>query len=62
MLKLGRLKGLIEEEDGAADGGKVPVNARLYRERNGNPVLLQRQVIVTGDQIKDAASGRFCWR
>ncbi len=37
--------------------GRVPVNARLYRERGGNPVLLERRIIVTGDQIINAASG-----
>lgn len=41
----------------AASSGKVPVNARLYKESNGNPVLLDRRVIVTGDQIVGAASG-----
>jgi preprotein translocase subunit SecD len=41
----------------AAERGRAPVNSRLYRERDGNPVLLKRSVIVTGDQIKDAASG-----
>ncbi len=35
---------------------KVPINARLYHERNGNPVLLKRRVIATGDQITDAAA------
>jgi preprotein translocase subunit SecD len=37
--------------------GRVPVTARLYRERDGNPVLLERRIIVTGDQIINAASG-----
>jgi preprotein translocase subunit SecD len=35
---------------------KVPLNARLYHERNGDPVLLKRRVIATGDQITDAAA------
>jgi len=29
---------------------------RLYHERNGDPVLLNRKIIVTGDMINDAAS------
>ncbi len=37
--------------------GRVPVSSRLYRERNGNPLLLDRRIIVTGDQITDASSG-----
>ena len=42
----------------AQDTGRVPPNAKLYKMRNdGSPVLLQRRVIVTGDQIKDASSG-----
>jgi len=40
-----------------AVAGRVPVNSKLYYERNGNPVLLNRRVIVTGDQITDASSG-----
>lgn len=36
--------------------GRIPLNALLYRERDGGPVLLKRRVIVTGDQIIDAAS------
>ncbi len=36
--------------------GRPPINALLYHERDGNPVLLSRNVIVTGDQIIDAAS------
>ena len=36
--------------------GRVPLNAKLYHERNGDPVLLKRRVIVTGDQINNAAS------
>ena len=36
--------------------GRIPLNAQLYYERDGSPVLLKRRVIVTGDQIIDAAS------
>ena len=41
----------------AKETGHVPVGDRLYYERNGNPVLLKRQVMLTGDYIVDAASG-----
>ncbi len=42
----------------AAQSGRVPPNAKLYTNReDGGPVLLDRKVIVTGDQIKDASSG-----
>ncbi len=40
----------------AEESGRVPVNALLYHERNGDPVLLKRRIIVTGDQINDAAA------
>jgi len=36
--------------------GRTPLNSLLYHERNGDPVLLNRRVIVTGDQIIDAAA------
>ncbi len=42
----------------AGNGGPVPPDARLYRQRgSGAPVLLQRDIIVTGDQIKGASAG-----
>ena len=37
--------------------GKVPVGAKLYRTRDGQPILLKKRVIVTGNQITDASSG-----
>ena len=39
------------------DETKTPIGSRLYKDRQGNPVLLQRKIIVTGDQIVDASSG-----
>ncbi len=39
------------------DETKTPIGSRLYKDRQGKPVLLQRKVIVTGDQIIDASSG-----
>ncbi len=48
-----------EADWAAADqGGPVPPDARLYHRRgSGAPVLLQREIIVTGDQIKGASAG-----
>ena len=40
-----------------AINGRVPPGSRLYYERDGQPVLLKKQVIVTGDQITNAAAG-----
>ena len=41
----------------AQQTGRAPPDARLYHEKNGQPVLLKRQVIVTGDRITGASSG-----
>ena len=42
----------------AARSGNIPPNARLYRERGTNrPVLVAKQIIVSGDQLADASSG-----
>jgi len=43
---------------GSAQSGTVPPDARLYKRReDGSPILLNRDIIVTGDQIKDASAG-----
>jgi len=39
------------------DETKTPIGSKLYKDRKGTPVLLQRKIIVTGDQIIDASSG-----
>ncbi|WP_018868664.1 MULTISPECIES: protein translocase subunit SecD [unclassified Thioalkalivibrio] len=41
----------------ADETGRAPSGTRLYHERDGTPVLLQRQVMLTGDYITDASSG-----
>ena len=40
----------------AADG-RIPPTARLYRDREGNPVVLKKRLIITGDRITNASSG-----
>jgi preprotein translocase subunit SecD len=50
---------LVDTEHDVASvvqSGRVPLNAKLYTERNGQPILLKKEIIVTGDQIVDAAS------
>jgi len=47
----------VEHDVQKAVEGHVPIGSRLYTERNGNPILLDRRVIVTGDQIVDSSSG-----
>jgi len=46
----------VEHDVQQAVTGHVPVGSRLYYDKNGGPILLDRRVIVTGDQIVDAAS------
>lgn len=51
---------MVDEGHNAVDvvnSGRVPAGSELYKERDGNPVLLDRRVILTGDYITDASSG-----
>lgn len=41
----------------AQQSGQAPIGDKLYFERDGNPVLLKRRVMLSGDYITDAASG-----
>jgi preprotein translocase subunit SecD len=45
----------VENDVNKALQGDVPVGSKLYYEVNGNPVLLDRHIIVTGGEIVDAA-------
>lgn len=50
---------MVDIENNAQDAleGRVPVNSALYYERDGNPVLLSKRVMLTGDYIIDASAG-----
>ncbi len=50
---------MVDEEHDVQSAlqGRVPPESRLYQERGGRPILLKKRVIITGDQIIDAASG-----
>ncbi len=51
---------LVDEQEDpylAAETGKVPLQDELYYERDGNPVLLKRKVMLRGERIVDASSG-----
>ena len=39
----------------SASTGRVPLGSKLYYTRNKQPVLLKRDVVVTGDQLTDAS-------
>jgi preprotein translocase subunit SecD len=41
----------------ARERGRAPLGSALYEDRNGQPVLLRREVIATGDQLTDASAG-----
>jgi preprotein translocase subunit SecD len=41
----------------AAQTGRIPPESRLYTEANGQPVLLKKRLIVSGDQLIGASSG-----
>ena len=56
-LEFRLVEGGPAEWEEAAKTGHVPPGTRLYTQRGGGPVLLKRQVIITGDQIVNAASG-----
>ena len=51
---------MVNEDPGAlsaAQAGQVPFGSDLYLERSGTPVLVRRQVVLTGDRINDAQPG-----
>lgn len=51
---------LVDEQNDPAQAqqsGRAPIGSQLYKERNGAPILLKRQVMLTGDYIIDASSG-----
>ncbi|MBT3707537.1 MAG: protein translocase subunit SecD [Proteobacteria bacterium] len=49
---------MVDEEHSldAALSGKVPPGSRIYRFRDGRPILIEKRVISSGDNIVDAAA------
>ncbi len=49
----------VDEEHNVSEAlaGRTPIGARLYYERNGQPILLKRRLIISGERIIDASSG-----
>jgi preprotein translocase subunit SecD len=35
---------------------RIPIGSKLYKERDGRPILLKREIIATGEQLSDANS------
>ncbi len=52
-----RLVDMANRAEEAKATGHAPLGTKLYKERSGQPVLLKRDVIVTGDQLTDASAG-----
>ena len=54
---------MVDEEHGDVAGlaqakaGQVPFGTELYYERNGQAVLVKKQVVLTGERINDAQPG-----
>ena len=51
---------LVNDDPGALEGalaGSVPIANDLFTERNGQKLLVRRQVVLTGDRINDAQPG-----
>ena len=51
---------MVEENQSAFDSainGKVPPGLELFNDRNGDPVLVRKEVVLTGERITDAGPG-----
>ena len=51
---------MVNEDAGALEAavaGNVPLGSDLFTERGGSPVVVKRQVVLTGDRINDAQPG-----
>lgn len=46
-----------EHDLDAAIRGKIPFGTELYEERGGSPLLVKKQVLLTGERITDAQPG-----
>ena len=50
---------MVDEAHSVQDAvdGRIPAGSKLYQDRDGRPVLLEKQIMLTGDYIIDAKSG-----
>ncbi|MFM9968126.1 MAG: protein translocase subunit SecD, partial [Burkholderiales bacterium] len=54
---------MVDEENmsaaalSAARTGQVPFGSEFYVERNGQPIMVRKQVVLTGDRLTDAQPG-----
>ena len=52
-----RLVAQGQDAEAAASRGVAPPGTDLYRTRDGRPILLEEEVIASGDQLVDASAG-----
>ena len=52
-----RLVDVSAEGQAAASGGAVPFGSERFPDANGNPVIVKKQVLVTGESLTDAQPG-----
>ncbi len=50
---------MVDEEHDVQEAlrGQIPFGSELYTERGGGPILVKKQVVLTGDRINDAQAG-----
>ena len=51
---------LVDDQNNASEAERTrrtPLGSKLYHSRQGQPVLLKRDIIVSGEQLVDASSG-----
>jgi len=51
---------MVDDSPGALDAalaGNAPFGTELYTERGGNPLVVRKQVVLTGDRLTDAQPG-----
>ena len=50
---------MVDEEHEVQEAlrGQIPFGSELYTERGGGPILVKKQVVLTGDRINDAQAG-----
>ncbi len=51
---------MVDDTPGALEGalaGQVPFGAELYNDRDGRPLLVKKQVVLTGERLTDAQPG-----
>jgi len=48
---------MVDEEHQATPGGHIPFGDDMFKDRDGNELLVKKAVILTGDRISDARPG-----